>query len=215
MRRRSNKDALIDGAIGAAVGALNFKLSEMTRQQMEQAELRKEQRLAAIRAAETEAAQQFQMQRDQAGFAHQSQLSDKQIAAQAERDRVQGQQRMAELRMQGDQQMRVVGAQGANSIAAARAGQRDEIQTYMDDRGQYVQIPLNAAGQQQLNTLQSQGRKLQLVEGSRGGRYSELSGGLMGGGAPAGNGAGSRPAPAQAPNFVWDPEQQRLVPAGN
>ena len=51
-RRRREKDAILDGLIGAGIGAMNFKLSENARRQAEEADLRKEQRLAAIRAAE-------------------------------------------------------------------------------------------------------------------------------------------------------------------
>lgn len=228
-RRRSNKDALLDGLIGAGIGAMNFKLSENARRQAEDAELRKEQRLAAIRAGETEAAQQFTLQRDQSLAEAQAArdtarseaeiaLADKNIAAALEREKVQTEGQLRVVGAQGANQLRIAQVQGGNQIAAAREGRSNaDVQTYQDANGQYHQITLDAAGQQRLGEMQKQGAKLQLVEGSRGGRYTGLpddgggEGPLMRGGVPSRNGAASPTAAPAA--LIWNPETQRLEPA--
>ena len=53
-RRRSSKDAIIDGLMGAAIGGLNFKLNEITARQAEEAEARKMERLAVIQRGNAE-----------------------------------------------------------------------------------------------------------------------------------------------------------------
>lgn len=226
-RRRSNKDAILDGLIGAGIGAMNFKLSENARRQAEEAELRKEQRLAAIRAGETEAAQQFTLARDDKLAAAQAErdaarteaeilLADKKLAAALEEQRIQTEGQIKVANVQGANAARVAQISGGNQVAAARAGRSDtDMQTYQDANGQYHQIPMNAEGQQRLNDMQTKGAKLQLVEGSRGGRYSALpdndsGGGPLMGGVPRRNGAAS---PAAAPaSLVWNPKTSRLEP---
>lgn len=214
-RRRRNKDAIIDGLIGAGIGAMNFKLSEAARQRAEQAEMEKEQRLAAIRAGEMERAAQIQTARDQAAFANQSALTDKQLAAQAERDAAQQQHAMSLAEKQMANQREITRMQGGNSIAAAQASRGPgDTRLFQDQDGRQYEIP--SGDSTRLEQLQASGKRLQLVEGSRGGRYMDLGGGggpLMSGGAgtPGGNGAASPAAPA--PNFVWDAKAQRLVPA--
>ena len=85
-RRRRHKDAILDGLIGAGIGAMNFKLNEAAQRRLEEAEMAKEQRLAAIRAGEMERAAQIQTARDTAQFEQQTALADKNIAAQVSRD---------------------------------------------------------------------------------------------------------------------------------
>ena len=215
-RRRRHKDAILDGLIGAGIGAMNFKLNEAAQRRLEEAEMAKEQRLAAIRAGEVERAAQIQTARDTANYQNQIALADKNIAAQTELEA--GRQRHAKelVEIQGSQRMREIGAQGANSLAAAQASRGPgDTRLFQDQDGRQYEI--GAGDSARLEKLQSEGKKLQLIEGTRGGRYSAIpgtdngGGPLMGGGPALGNGAAS-PA-AAPPSFVWDQKTQRLVPA--
>ncbi len=215
-RRRRNKDAIIDGLIGAGIGAMNFKLSEAARQRAEQAEMEKEQRLAAIRAGEVERAAQIQTARDTANYENQIALADKNNAAQAERDAAQREHATSLAEKQFANQREITRMQGGNSIAVANASRGPgDTRLFQDQDGRQYEI--GAGDSARLEQLQGEGKKLQLVEGTRGGRYSAIpgtdngGGPLMGGGPALGNGAAS-PA-AAPPSFVWDQKTQRLVPS--
>lgn len=113
MARKNRRDEVTAGLMGALLGGLQYKLNDQTRIQLEEAEARKEQRLAAIRAAEIEGAQQHQTMLAQKQMDHQTALADKQIDAQTARDETQGEQRLREIGAQGANQMAAIEAQGA------------------------------------------------------------------------------------------------------
>ncbi len=176
----------------------------------------KEQRLAAIRAGEVERAAQIQTARDTANYENQIALADKNNAAQAERDAAQREHAMTLADKQFASQREITRMQGGNSIAAAQASRGPgDTRLFQDQDGRQYEIGAGASAR--LEQLQGAGKKLQLVEGTRGGRYSAIpgtdngGGPLMGGGPALGNGAAS-PA-AAPPSFVWDQKTQRLVPA--
>ena len=106
-RRRRNKDAILDGLIGAGIGYMDFKLSEQAAARLEQAEIAKEQRLAAIRAGETEAANQFQLARDAA----------------------QGEQRLAEIgaTAEGQKELANINRASAERVAGIQATTSREV----------------------------------------------------------------------------------------
>lgn len=220
------RNVLAEGLMGAVLGGLNFKFNEETRRQMEEAELRKEQRLAAIRAAEAERAQQFQLQRDEAQNA----------AADARLDKQHDQQGQI-LDKQQAQQLNVLDRQQAHQTALADKQLAGQIQMEGMRAGNALALSRenNAAAMERQRALaEARGTAGKAIIGSDGNTYefgeqlpdgvvplggfgtswappaTRQGAGLMGG-AAAGNGAASRKPPAA--NFVWDAQQGKLVPA--
>ena len=203
-RRRSRRNALHEGLMGAVLGGLNFQMAEHTRKQMEEAELRKEQRLAAAEAARAERDHQFQLTRD----AKQNEfLVGREEAGREHALGVLGQTQ--EFTASENAANRAVTREGHASAAsnARLAAERDpRYQTFADESGRIHRVPMNPEGDAAIQSLQDEGRKLRLMESSAGGRmagYSEPEqqppvAGIPG---PAGAGSGGS-APQVSYRFI-------------
>lgn len=191
-RRRKQRNALHEGLMGAVLGGLQFQLGEHTRRQLEEAELRKEARLDALAAAREERTLQHQLTRD-------ASLHEQQQAALKEQQAFIASENAANRAVQ--REGHAVSRDNARLSAEQRA---PEYQTFTDETGQIHRLPLTAEGDARLRELQGAGTRLQLMEGTRGGRFTALPGSE---GAAAGNpgatGAASR-APAAQPSVAFD-----------
>lgn len=193
-RRRQKRNALHEGLMGAVLGGLQFQMAEHTRKQVEQAELQKEQRLAAIEAARAERDHQYQLTRDKT----QSEL----LSAREEKAREftasesAAQREFTASENAANRSVQREGHAVTRDSARLSAERSADYQTYVDESGKIHRLPLNAQGDAALQSLQEQGRKLQLMEGSRGGRFSALPATEEpeAAGIPAPAGAGSRNA---------------------
>lgn len=208
-RRRSKRNALHEGLMGAVVGGLQFQMAEHTRKQMEEAELRKEQRLAAAEAARAERDHQFQLTRDDKQ--HQNLVGREEAGREHALD-VLGQTQ--EFTASENAANRAVTREGhASSASNARlAAERDpRYQTFTDEAGRIHRLPMNAEGDAAMQSLQDEGRKLQLMESSAGGRMAAYSGAEQQppfAGIPGPTGAGSQqPAPGTPEWLEWKRKQ--------
>lgn len=177
MSKRARRAALISGALGALQGVSDFFKTRAA----QEAEMRKEERLAAIRARERSEDRAFQVAQTDRQLAAQEQRDVRQneqliarderlAAAQAERDKAQGAQRMAEI-----------AAQGKNQLAYAGAVQRPEREDTVilrDPEGKTYAMPLN---DDRLREGLPPG--WQMIEGRAGGRFDTQVPSQLGGGA--------------------------------
>ena len=213
-RRRRDKDVMIDGLLGALQGGLKFKLDEMTRKQVEDADLRKEARLDAIQARRDEINHQRTVERDASQAALTAERDALLASQQDSRDARQHEYKLAETDAAAAHARSLEGVRQAGSRETARitAESRDpRAQTWRGSDGRVYQIPVSDAGRDQLQTLQDGGVKLQLMEGSAGSRMSEYETGFDDYGATAPT-SGAAPKPAAAPSMVYDPKLAKLVP---
>lgn len=151
--------ALMAFGAGALQGVSNFYQTKAA----QEAEALREQRLAAIRAEDRAANQQFQ--REMLGEQNAAQAErDKRLAdQQAARDTAQNEQRMRELEVSGENQLRVAGAyrspeaqaptrylvdRGGRQVevAGSEIGEADKVLAGITPQGQYVPLASRGGG---------------------------------------------------------------------
>lgn len=206
----AKRNALQEGLMGAVLGGLNFQLSEQTRRRAEEAELLKEQRLEAIRAASQERQNQFQIAREDLAATR----ADERLTRQQE-------QQLEVLDRQQEQQLKLEGVRAGNQRALqaqsdAAANERSRIAASAGDSAKGVWGDdgnwYPAGSNIPVGVTQVSGMGVSYAPpASRTGATQNP--GLMGAGVGGANGAPSGAKSPPAASLVWDPQRGRLVPA--